>query len=1088
LINITQGCHIQTGMNFENGNEANQRHPFNKFHHLWETGDMDGIWIWMNQEMTASNGNKNHNHNHNHNHHDTNANVDHNISKSKKSTKMELFINGGQLESNPEVLDREWGDYFCKLATGKTEHFRDSSNRMESSSLEGEKEEKEEKEENINEDPLLSSYENWPINAPLTWYECRNVINKMKNNKAPGLDGITIEWLKCATKELKEPKPRFGNMRKVLLRTCKVTPTSTAINDDHNDNNSNNEHVNRITPGNPMAKVIWFVLQSIWNSEVIPYEWEIARIVPILKKGDPRVMDNYRGISLISTMVKVIMTIVEKRLQKYVKRNNFIRKEQVGFRPREECIAQARTLYHILYNRKYRMKEQTFLCFIDFRKAYDRVPHWALLKKLKSDMKLGNSKIMRLIKAAYRNPKLTVQNKVHPNSDAVFPLLCGVRQGCPSSPILFNMFINDLFDGMEQYGVQVPGLKKSSRIPGLLFADDAVLLASDRESMKSMLKLTDNWCQRWEMEVNTNKCGIMITSPAEPSSQIQTLSSKDGEDDDGGESDNNATNDDIWHFSLNDKEPPIPIVKEYCYLGNIFSLNIDLTKMIDERVTKGRQKLMSIKHFLRNYKIPLLAKKMAIQSVLIPILTYGAELWGEDWSSSPSFLRSISSICQYHLNPNVQKIDQILNKAIQWTMKCGNSLTNAQAKALQRELNISSISKMVSYLIRRGRCKFPTLKTWIGDIHRKGEETISPSFAKRTRYNRLFFTCDCNRGHFNRLSSYPIPTNRTIRVNWVYATMKYPNLQEGIECLIRLRASVFKLAPCLAETGILPSKYHYDSCPCCNNNRGDGPETIVHLILFCTRWSIPRQASRITSMDLDVIKLLFPDDNEEDEEDEDENEEEDKCPLQSNDDYNNTICLEHNNESLWFRFATFFQAISRERRLIISSLSLSRRRLHQDEPLPLLLPPPPLSSLPSLPPSSSSSLSRKERSKRKRKQRPLPIFFDNTTISGNLERFPFSSHYLSFPPPPPPPPPQSPLPLSLGKKKKRKRKKKKRGQSGNNVPPPPPPPPPQSPLPLSLSLGKKKKKKRKRKKKKRGQSGNNVPQSPLPTFIPPLGT
>ncbi|OLY78797.1 hypothetical protein AYI68_g7146, partial [Smittium mucronatum] len=80
---------------------------------------------------------------------------------------------------------------------------------------------------------------------------------------------------------------------------------------------------------------------------------------------------------------------------------------------------------------------------------------------------------MGLLSAPYRTAVQTeghwdwgIGNNVSKPTD----YLCGLRQGCPASPILFDFYINDLFKGIQ--GVYVPGL--TSRIPGLLFADDAV--------------------------------------------------------------------------------------------------------------------------------------------------------------------------------------------------------------------------------------------------------------------------------------------------------------------------------------------------------------------------------------------------------------------------------------------------------------------------------------------------------------------------------------------------------------------------------------------------------------------------------------
>ncbi|OMJ11556.1 LINE-1 reverse transcriptase-like protein [Smittium culicis] len=103
----------------------------------------------------------------------------------------------------------------------------------------------------------------------------------------------------------------------------------------------------------------------------------------------------------------------------------------------------------------------------------------AVLHKLRS-VGIGG-RLLNMIKGMYDTPKTAVRvgNEVSNPTE----YLCGVRQGCPASPILFDFYINDIFKGVR--GVRVPGL--TSRIPGLLFADDAVLLAESSADLKTAL-------------------------------------------------------------------------------------------------------------------------------------------------------------------------------------------------------------------------------------------------------------------------------------------------------------------------------------------------------------------------------------------------------------------------------------------------------------------------------------------------------------------------------------------------------------------------------------------------------------------------
>ncbi|OMJ18184.1 hypothetical protein AYI70_g5511 [Smittium culicis] len=111
-----------------------------------------------------------------------------------------------------------------------------------------------------------------------------------------------------------------------------------------------------------------------------------------------------------------------------------------------------------------------------------------------------------MIKGMYDAPKIAVRVGNEVSNSAEY--LCGVRKGCPSSPILFDFYIKDIFKGVR--GVRVPRL--TSRIPGLLFADDAVLLGELSADLQAALDTITEWSDTWKMTVNASKCEIMTIS------------------------------------------------------------------------------------------------------------------------------------------------------------------------------------------------------------------------------------------------------------------------------------------------------------------------------------------------------------------------------------------------------------------------------------------------------------------------------------------------------------------------------------------------------------------------------------------------
>ncbi|OMJ09816.1 hypothetical protein AYI70_g10711, partial [Smittium culicis] len=110
------------------------------------------------------------------------------------------------------------------------------------------------------------------------------------------------------------------------------------------------------SPTSDLAKLINIIIKKIYDSGEIPSCMITSIIVPVPKKGDMKDPDNYRGISLVPTIIKLLAKIVATKL---------IAKEQVSFRNFEECVAQATTLYEIARRRKIK-NLQTWICFVDY--------------------------------------------------------------------------------------------------------------------------------------------------------------------------------------------------------------------------------------------------------------------------------------------------------------------------------------------------------------------------------------------------------------------------------------------------------------------------------------------------------------------------------------------------------------------------------------------------------------------------------------------------------------------------------------------------------------------------------------------------
>lgn len=318
------------------------------------------------------------------------------------------------------------------------------------------------------------------------------------------------------------------------------------------------------------------IFNKIWNGS-FPRNWNSAAIVSIPKKGDLSDCNNYRGISLINVGLKIISKIVTDRISNYALAHNFIRTEQFGFRNREECISLFISIRNICQRRKFANK-YTYVTFLDLKKAYDSVPIFNILTKLYN---LGiRGKCFDFLSNFYLKSKARARFLDMLSNE--FPINRGVRQGCPLSPILFILFINDILDGCDKYGVSI-GDKLCC---GGLFADDIVLIAPRAKKLQLLLRRVLHWVNINEMTFGIAKCATMVIKPL----NYSIVPEKE---------------DLTFYFSMH----AIPKVSCYTYLGIPFSDDLSLQPILSNMYIKVNKSLNSFKNFLTNNTIPIPFKK-----------------------------------------------------------------------------------------------------------------------------------------------------------------------------------------------------------------------------------------------------------------------------------------------------------------------------------------------------------------------------------------------------------------------------------------------------------------------------------------------
>ena len=273
---------------------------------------------------------------------------------------------------------------------------------------------------------------------------------------------------------------------------------------------------------------------------VIPEEITTSRLFCLNKKAnEPGDVNNLRPIAISSTIIKMIESAILTRLLKEINTKKLINKKQIGFIKgcgTELNLLRLRQRVHDI--KKVKTKYTKYLLFIDLKNAYDKVVHKRLFLKL-SQMGI-NEELIGSIKLLYSKAKL----KISYNSECI-NVNNGVLQGSLISPMLFDLYINDLINELDKNSFEV-----------LAYADDLCVLCDGRNQLNNVINIIDKWSKLNGIKVNKNKSGIMILK-----NDIKEKDNIDG----------------------------YPIIREYKYLGILINFKMNIQNhigMIDKKLNE----------------------------------------------------------------------------------------------------------------------------------------------------------------------------------------------------------------------------------------------------------------------------------------------------------------------------------------------------------------------------------------------------------------------------------------------------------------------------------------------------------------------
>lgn len=331
---------------------------------------------------------------------------------------------------------------------------------------------------------------------------------------------------------------------------------------------------------------VWMhrLFQKILEEKKMPEDWKDSFTIPIFKKGDKFVPENYRGITLLNTCSKLFTSVLKDILEQIV----HMAEEQQGFR-KNRGTNDAIFMVRQLAEKSIEFNKPLFLCFVDLEKAFDRVRRTDVLRIL-NERNVPRC-LIEIVADLNSNTKTRIVTR-EGTSDVVI-VNRGVRQGDSLSSFLFNLLMNKLIDAVRfKRGYRLG----NSNINIICYADDAVLVASSEDDLQRMLHSFNLAAEVFNMKVSAKKTKSMVISK----NPIRCKLVVDG--------------------------TVVEQVMQFKYLGALITSVKDLGTEVRSQTIKATRVAGCLNEMVwRNKYMAKESKVRVYKTVVRPVLTYAAE-------------------------------------------------------------------------------------------------------------------------------------------------------------------------------------------------------------------------------------------------------------------------------------------------------------------------------------------------------------------------------------------------------------------------------------------------------------------------------
>ena len=308
---------------------------------------------------------------------------------------------------------------------------------------------------------------------------------------------------------------------------------------------------------------------------IFPTRWKEGTIIPLPKISNPRTASDMRPIALLPIPGKILERIISNRLKFYLSDHNILTQKQHGFRKGRSTLSAIVEFLNNIYE-NINDNHDSYIVYLNLKKAFDTVCHELLLKKLKN---IG----LRSETVAWFGSYLTdrvQKTKINENCSTYLPVPYGVPQGSILGPTLFSIYINDLVHFVN--------------CDLVFYADDTVILDKDPLHLCRDLVTIYNWCNQNFLTINCKKSQWMRTTIIEKNVPATAI------------------------FSIGGVQ--MAKVDEYKYLGVYIDTQLNFQSHRQKMINSVNYKLTFFKK-IRNY-VTLDAAKTIYKGTILPMIEY----------------------------------------------------------------------------------------------------------------------------------------------------------------------------------------------------------------------------------------------------------------------------------------------------------------------------------------------------------------------------------------------------------------------------------------------------------------------------------